>query len=220
LVEQTLSGEGARLKEYTIGLDVFQRRSDYDPQVDSTVRVHAGKLRDKLRVYYLTDGHDSPLRIELPRGSYLPAFRLQTSAPAEPVEGSEGEVAGPVDTLFREIHNGTPSPERPATLPEPVRARRDRKWVLLIAAFTIGVGVGWSIYRMVTRRETGRPKGRALVVLPFRDMSAEKDQEYFCDGITEELINTLAKVDGIRVVARTSAFAFKGKGADIRGNAR
>ena len=51
----------------------------------------------------------------------------------------------------------------------------------------------------------------SLVVLPFLDMSAEKDQEYFCNGITEEIINTLTRVPGLRVISRTSAFAFQGK---------
>jgi len=56
----------------------------------------------------------------------------------------------------------------------------------------------------------------SIVVLPFLDLSAQKDQEYFCDGLTEELIDALAGVKGWRVVSRTSAFAFKGKDQDIR----
>jgi TolB-like protein len=53
-------------------------------------------------------------------------------------------------------------------------------------------------------------------VLPFDDMSASGDQEYFADGMTEEIIGALARLPDLRVVARTSAFAFKGKDADIR----
>ncbi len=56
----------------------------------------------------------------------------------------------------------------------------------------------------------------SIAVLPFVDMSAGRDQEYFCDGIAEELINALAHVGNLRVVARTSAFAFKGQNIDIR----
>jgi len=56
----------------------------------------------------------------------------------------------------------------------------------------------------------------AIVVLPLADLSPQKDQEYFCDGITEELIDALAKIEGWRVVSRTSAFVFKGKALDIR----
>ena len=56
----------------------------------------------------------------------------------------------------------------------------------------------------------------SIAVLPFTDMSAEKDQEYFGEGIAEELINALAHIQGLRVVARTSAFALKGMNLDIR----
>jgi serine/threonine protein kinase len=56
----------------------------------------------------------------------------------------------------------------------------------------------------------------AIAVLPFTDLSPQKDQEYFCDGMTEELIDALTKLEGCRVVSRTSAFAFKGKVQDIR----
>lgn len=56
----------------------------------------------------------------------------------------------------------------------------------------------------------------SIVVLPFLDMSPGKDQEYFCDGIAEELINSLTHVKDLRVVARTSAFSFKGKDIDVR----
>ncbi|MFC2112644.1 LytTR family transcriptional regulator DNA-binding domain-containing protein [Bacteroidota bacterium] len=56
----------------------------------------------------------------------------------------------------------------------------------------------------------------SIVVLPFRNMSSDKENEYFSDGITEELINALTKVDGLNVIARTSAFTFKGKDIDLR----
>ena len=56
----------------------------------------------------------------------------------------------------------------------------------------------------------------SIAVLPFIDMSPEKDQEYFCDGVTEEIINALSHIQDLHVVARTSAFSFKGKDIDIR----
>ncbi|MEN8251634.1 MAG: protein kinase, partial [Bacteroidota bacterium] len=57
---------------------------------------------------------------------------------------------------------------------------------------------------------------KSIAVLPFVDMSSEKDQEYFCDGISEEIINTLSHINELRVVARTSVFSFKGKNIDVR----
>jgi eukaryotic-like serine/threonine-protein kinase len=56
----------------------------------------------------------------------------------------------------------------------------------------------------------------SIAVLPFADMSAQKDQEYFCDGIAEEIINALSHISGLHVVARTSAFGFKGTQLDVR----
>ncbi|MEI9909102.1 MAG: hypothetical protein WDO71_05195 [Bacteroidota bacterium] len=58
--------------------------------------------------------------------------------------------------------------------------------------------------------------GNRLAVLPFVNMSADPENEYFSDGITEELLNALTRVDGLQVTSRTSAFAFKGKQDDIR----
>ncbi len=57
---------------------------------------------------------------------------------------------------------------------------------------------------------------KSIAVLPFVDMSQEKDQEYFCDGITEEIINALSHIESFKVIARTSSFAFKGRQVDIR----
>ena len=56
----------------------------------------------------------------------------------------------------------------------------------------------------------------SIAVLPFANMSADPEQEYFCDGLAEELIDALARLDGLRVVARTSAFRFRGDAPDLR----
>lgn len=61
-----------------------------------------------------------------------------------------------------------------------------------------------------------QPPGNRLAVLPFVNMSADADNEYFSDGITEELLNALTKIDGLQVTSRTSVFAFKGKQSDVR----
>src|SRR4030095_2124960 len=72
----------------------------------------------------------------------------------------------------------------------------------------------------VPRRDELRGKTKQtnnrLAVLPFVNMSTDPDNEYFSDGITEELLNALTRVDGLQVTSRTSAFAFKGKNTDIR----
>ena len=62
----------------------------------------------------------------------------------------------------------------------------------------------------------GQSEVPSIAVLPFADMSPQKDQDYFCEGMAEELIDALARLDGLRVVARTSAFRFKGDAPDLR----
>jgi DNA-binding winged helix-turn-helix (wHTH) protein len=66
---------------------------------------------------------------------------------------------------------------------------------------------------------TAEPHEReaSIAVLPFCDMSSGKENEYFSDGLAEEIINALTKIKGLKVIARTSAFAFKGRNQDIRG---
>ena len=65
------------------------------------------------------------------------------------------------------------------------------------------------------RRDAAVPRP-SIAVLPFADMSPQKDQDYFCEGIADELINALVHVEGLRVAARTSAFQFKGRAGDVR----
>ncbi len=61
----------------------------------------------------------------------------------------------------------------------------------------------------------GHNGGQSIAVLPFPDFSAERDQEHFCDGLTEELLNVLTSIPDLRVASRTSCFAFKGKDLDL-----
>ncbi len=142
--ERTLEGRSGELKEYTLGVEVFDRDGAYDPRLDPIVRVEARRLRSKLKAYYTQEGAADPVVVSIPEGSYVPVFSPR-AAPA------------------------------PAT-----------------------------------------PEIPSVAVLPFANFGPEPRQDYFCDGITEEIINALTKVEGIRVVARTSAFQFKGKSEDIR----
>jgi adenylate cyclase len=90
----------------------------------------------------------------------------------------------------------------------------------LIAAGIALAGVALLAFRLSSRgarpSTSSAPLAPSVAVLPFVNMSAAKDDEYFSDGITEEVINALANVEGVRVVSRTSAFAFKGKNLSVR----
>ena len=73
LAEKSLSGEADQLKEYTVGLEAFGKPESYDPQHDASVRIQAGKLRQKLEEYYRSEGRDDPVLVSFPKGR----FRLQ-----------------------------------------------------------------------------------------------------------------------------------------------
>ena len=74
VVAAKLAGQAERLKAYTIGVEVFGRRPDFDPDRDAIVRVNAGRLRGLLADYYAGPGRADPIRFQLPRGRYLPEF--------------------------------------------------------------------------------------------------------------------------------------------------
>src|SRR5262249_44923184 len=102
---------------------------------------------------------------------------------------------------------------------------RGRKWVrrnpttalLFALSLAFAVTVGVIIWKSTS---SPSPPSDGIAVLPFVDLSPAKDQEYFCDGVSEEILDSLAKVEGLRVVARTSSFSFKGKNADVTEIAR
>ncbi len=75
---------------------------------------------------------------------------------------------------------------------------------------------GYRLIAPVTWHAAAQEPQASIAVLSFSDMSLEKDQEYFCDGIAEEIITNLARLEGLRVASRTSAFTFKGKSEDVR----
>src|SRR5512139_369123 len=81
VVEETLAGRQDGLTQDAIATRVFHRREDFDPTVDPIVRIQAGRLRRSLERYYLMAGAGDPLRIELPRGTYVPTLRW--AVPAE-----------------------------------------------------------------------------------------------------------------------------------------
>jgi TolB-like protein len=115
--------------------------------------------------------------------------------------------------------------------PEPVRATRRLKPELLAAVALVVLAAltyflankFWIIPKQATP-ETARagaaatafnPPPHSIAVLPFVNLSGDKEQEYFSDGLTEELLNSLAEINELQVAARTSAFSFKGKDNDI-----
>lgn len=153
IVNRTIHGDLDSLKEFSIALDVFDRTSKYDPNIDAIVRVEARRLRTKLKEYYEDPGRNDPVLIALRPGSYVPIFRWLDPQPRNHAQ---------------EIYPATP----------------------------------WG--------------AASVAVLPFVNMSPDPAQAYFCDGISEEIVNLLTHIAGLKVIARSSAFQFKGMSVDIR----
>ena len=93
VVERTLNGQPELLKEYNLGLEVFQRPPDYDPKVDPIVRVQARRLRSKLVEYYAGEGAHDPVVIQIPKGAYVPVFDARNAAaPAQDTKSRRHRV--------------------------------------------------------------------------------------------------------------------------------
>ncbi len=95
----------------------------------------------------------------------------------------------------------------------PSRPTMRRRWPAAAALVLVALGVAAAIRFRAGASSTATPASAA--VLPFADLSEGKDQEYFSDGLTDELITALSRVEGIRVAARTSSFQFKGRQIDV-----
>jgi hypothetical protein len=95
LAEKSLSGTAQNLKEYTVGLDVFGKPPTYDPRQESVVRMHVGRLRQKLTEYYRTEGQEDPVVVELPKGAFTLTFapRAETAAPEQPASPGRRKIS-------------------------------------------------------------------------------------------------------------------------------
>jgi TolB-like protein/DNA-binding winged helix-turn-helix (wHTH) protein/Tfp pilus assembly protein PilF len=107
--------------------------------------------------------------------------------------------------------------ESPAVLPlQPIRRRNIKPLILGGAALAMLVAAGLLLWNGLRSSHRAADHAASIVVLPFIDLTTEKADQAFCDGLTEELSNWLAQIPTLRVVARTSAFAFRGQGEDVR----
>jgi TolB-like protein/Flp pilus assembly protein TadD len=199
VVEQTLAGQSDAIKEIVLASEVFDRPTDFDPRVDTIVRVEAGKLRKRLEEYYASSAAPSAVRIEMPKGSYVPRFVTP-----------ESNVLA------------TPNDNAPALITEVAAApaARGRRKLIAAAIAAVAVVVAGVI---VSFGRSGRSPSAvtpdvppAIAVLPFQNFSSDPNNEYLADGLAEDLTDALVQTPGLRVASRTSAFLFKGQQADVR----
>ena len=214
LVNETLAGRSDRLKGYNIALEVFERPETFDPTVYPLVRIEAARLREKLREYYDADGKGDPIRIDLPKGKYTPQ-----------IEFRQAEALGPKqDRSEVSLKNKQVRLEGPVV---PVDERPSLRWWAAASAFVFILALGavgaWLARDLWTAALKGVaenqlpavPKGPAIAVLPFLNLSGDPKQEYFSDGLTEDILTELSRARDLRVIARNTSFQYKDKAVDV-----
>src|SRR5262245_49469931 len=217
VVEQQLAGEGARLKEYAIGVEVFDRKEPYDPRLDSIVRVEAGRLRSKLNEYYATQGTADEIRISLPRGSYVPVFERQGGSSAFAPSASADrldppEKAAVLEGASNHLRQGYGGPPMPSAKAEdaPLRTRRVPIFAIAAAAvLVVAAFVGWRSLAGNGSRAEPAP-GISIAVLPFDQFSGSEADVRLADQITDEVTTASARLGKLAVGSRTSARQFQG----------
>jgi len=190
VVDEALAGRAHLLKEYSLGIEAFGKDESFDPRMDTIVRVEARKLRARIAKYYEEEGKEDPVRIEFIKGSYAPLFHKALSLP----------------------HAVEMPPEQ--SVSADIRAGTHWKW---IAAIVVAILVVVSVYFFPFKRPGANTpiNAASIAVLPFVNLG-EESNEFFSDGLTGELIDSLGRVPGLNVVGRTSVFQFKGTTLDLR----
>lgn len=211
IVTHALKGELDSLRERMIGAEMFGRPISYDTGSDSVVRVRASDLRKKLAQFYETAQPSPPVRIELPSGSYVPRFHFleAESPPAQqeppPPTPIAVEQAAPVAT--KPAAPAQPAASSPTVMPPQPPRRSLLPFGLAVLFLLVGLSYfGWRRW-LAPSASSGI---HSIVILPLENLSGEPSQDYFADGMTEELINNLGQVSTLRVISLTSSMSFKG----------
>jgi TolB-like protein/Tfp pilus assembly protein PilF len=205
VVKQAIQGRSAELKEYSVGLEAFRRGESFDPRQDTIVRTEARNVRLRLARYYAEEGKEDSIIIQLPKGGYAPRFSERVTAPSPHLP-------------ITEIDKPAPDVQPHALVP---RVKSWRRIALLLAAVAIpacAIVAGSVVYLTRSVFAGVPPVGdpASIAVLPFHHLNDEKESAILSDGLTEDLINSLARIPGLHVVGRSSVFQYKGNVLDIR----
>jgi TolB-like protein/Tfp pilus assembly protein PilF len=197
LVETALRGDARVLKESVLGVDVFERPASWDPRIDPVVRQEAARLRKRLARYYQADGSGDAIRIELPIGTYVPDFRRSLVNAVD----TEADAAPTNVAAASEVNLVAPPPAR-------------RSVAIYMIAGVVGIsaiaaGLAWWA-------TTHHRAALSIAVLPFTNTAPDPADQYFSDGLTDEVADSLARFKTLQVIPRTETFAFR----KIPGNLR
>ncbi len=194
VTELTLEGRTHHLKEYALGLDVFGRPATYDPRTDPVVRLEARRLRLKLAEYYQQEGLDDSVVIELPKGAYIPKFRLRSAPAAAP----EIERSAPTETDEAAISEHKVS----ATLPPPqARAApglgNGIGFIWIALAFVLVFAVAATLFA-VRKRASISPTRTSIAVIGFNDLSQQTESSWISAAVSELLTIELGNEQRLR----------------------
>jgi TolB-like protein len=197
LVERTLAGEADQLKEYVLGVEVFDRPDSFDPRLDSIVRVEARRLRTRLEEYYKGPGVEDPIEIVVARGSYVPSFASR--APEERAD----EAATPAPLA---ASSGADVPPDASRIDRRTAPRRSRPARMLIAAALLAFAVIAMVGRLTTQESPLQASGSpSVAVLPFHHYSDDPAHARTAARLTDAVTTELARLRTLAVASRTSA---------------
>jgi TolB-like protein/Flp pilus assembly protein TadD len=192
--------EGYFRREWKLAVDrthdMAEGKAFLVPVVTDGTKEQGASVPDKFRDLQWT---------RLPGGETTPAF--------------VSRIAGLLGAYGSGAAANKSTPALPSSWPQRSAARPARVLALVVAFMLAAAGVWYLFWKDKNVPSAPTPpavEDKSLAVLPFVDMSEKRDQEYFSDGLSEELIDRLAHSPDLRVIARTSSFAFKNKNDDVR----
>ena len=214
IVGHALEGEVDSLRERMIGAEMFGRPVDYDTGSDSVVRVKATEVRKRLAQYYLEANRKPAVRIELPSGSYVPRFLFEPLKTTAQTQSGVVPLASVEQTIAQGEGRSADRPAAPVDEAPRLPAQNSHLPLRVLAGIVLGLTliamIGYAGFKKWYSDSHARPEIRSIAILPLKNLSGDPGQEYFADGMTEELINDLGQVSTLRVISLTSAMSYKG----------
>jgi TolB-like protein len=188
VMEETLAGRADRIKGYSIAVEVFKRSEGFT-QDDPVVRIEAGRLRRILERYYLIAGQKDPIRIDIPKGGYVPAISWNELIP------------DPIAVEAENFEAMIPPSQAPLTVAV------TRKWIALAAGLGVVLGSALALVPTYFSRPSGtlRSHGPTLAVAPFANLGEGQNAGLYTVGLTEELLTALPRFREIKVFGRETS---------------
>ena len=208
VVEESVAGRADRIKGFTVALDVFHLDHPKDAQTSTIVRVEAGRLRRRLVEYYAEEGRSDPIRIEIPKGAYVPRFEVPHD-----VQGNIGDSQSVVES----------ADEAPAVSTGWLSAVGYSRLLAGIAVLVLGSLLAWWVVDDSTSTGVLSPQANlttsvmpAIAILPFSDQTTDESGKLLAAGLSEDIVTDLSKIQGLDVIALSSVRVFQGQDVSPR----